>query len=272
MLIKDITSCSTIAVRGLDNQLIYQMNLIRPNLLERIDDLNVQLGEAVHPWLQRTAKECLKKAIASRGRPLIINSAYRTLAGQCLLREHYERGRCGIVAAALPGQSNHNSASAIDVEDAYGWEPYLERYGWHKLGDFDPMHYDCPSCEDLSNISVLAFQQLWNFCRPKDRLTEDGGMGAATLSRLRYAPAEGFPGIDGCPRLLRLTEPYQVGDDVGKLQLALKKAGISFKADKVFGPATAAAIIQFQRSRSLLADGVPGPATLKTLGLATKIN
>jgi N-acetylmuramoyl-L-alanine amidase len=269
MLIKDITSCSTIAVRGLDNQLIYQMNLIRPNLLERIDDLNVQLGEAVHPWLQSKAKGGLKKAIAYRKRTLIINSAYRTIAGQALLREHYERKRCNIIAAALPGQSNHNNASAIDVEDAYGWEPYLEKHGWHKLGDFDPMHYDCLGCGDISDISILAFQQLWNFCRPKDRIAEDGGMGPATLSRLRYAPAEGFPGVEGCPRLLRLTEPYQVGDDVGALQLALKKAGIvSFKADKVFGPSTAAAIVQFQKSRALLADGVPGTTTLKALGLA----
>jgi hypothetical protein len=269
MLVKDATNCSTIAVRGLDNQLIYQMNAIRPGLLVRIDDLNIQLGEAVHPWLQRPAKESLKRAIMDRRRPLIINSAYRTIAGQALLREHYERGRCGIVAAALPGQSNHNNASAVDVEDAYGWEPFLEEHGWHKLGDFDPMHFDCPSCEDISKYSVLAFQQLWNFCRPKDRLAEDGHMGEATLSRLRYAPAEGFPGVEGCPRLLRLTEPYQIGDDVGKLQLALKRAGIvNFKADKVFGPATAAAIAQFQRSRSLVVDGMPGDTTLKALGLA----
>ena len=97
-------------------------------------------------------------------------------------------------------------------------------------------------------------------------------MGPATLSRLRYAPAEGFPGLAGCPRLLRLTEPLQVGDDVGELQLALKKAGIvNFKADKVFGPSTAAAIAQFQRSRSLIVDGLPGPATLKALGLEIEI-
>lgn len=270
MLVKDVTSCSTIAVRGLDNQLIFQMNKIRPGLLERIDDLNVQLGEAVHRWLQRPAKESLKKAIMDRRQPLTINSAYRTIAGQALLREHYERGRCGIVAAALPGQSNHNNASAIDIEDAYGWELCLERHGWHKLGDFDPMHYDCPICPDISNISVLVFQQLWNSCRPKDRLAEDGQLGEATLSRLRYAPAEGFPGMKDCPRLLRLTEPVQTGDDVGELQLALKRAGVTnFKADKVFGPATAAAIAQFQRSRALVADGLPGEATLKALGLAS---
>lgn len=268
MLVKDCNGCSTIAVRGLDNQLIWKMNQIRPNLLSRIDDLNVQLGEAVHPWLQTKARDSLKKAIARRGKTLIINSAYRTIAGQALLREHYKLGRCNIVAAALPGQSNHNSASAIDVEDAYGWKPYLEGAGWHKLGDFDPMHYDCSGCKDISNISVLAFQQLWNVCRPKDRIAEDGGMGPATLSRLRYAPAEGFPGIEDCPRLLRFTEPCQVGDDVGELQLALKRAGISnLKADKVFGPSTAAAIIQFQKSRSLVADGIPGSTTLKALGL-----
>lgn len=268
MLVKDCNGCSTIAVRGLDNQLIWKMNQIRPNLLSRIDDLNVELGEAVHPWLQTGAKESLKKAIAYRKRAIIINSAYRTIAGQALLREHYERRRCGIIAAALPGQSNHNNASAIDIEDAYGWEHFLEKYGWHKLGDFDPMHYDHLASEDLSEYSVLAFQQLWNSCRPKDRIAEDGGMGPATLSRLRYAPAEGFPGVEGCPRLLRQTEPYQIGDDVGELQLALKRAGIiNLKADKVFGPSTSAALMQFQKAHSLVADGIPGEATLRALGL-----
>jgi N-acetylmuramoyl-L-alanine amidase len=46
-LIKDVVDCSTYAVRGLDHQLIYQMNKISPGLLVRIDDLNVKLGQSV---------------------------------------------------------------------------------------------------------------------------------------------------------------------------------------------------------------------------------
>ena len=43
VLIKDVTDCSTSAVRGIDKQLIAQMNKIRPGLLVRIDDLNVKI-------------------------------------------------------------------------------------------------------------------------------------------------------------------------------------------------------------------------------------
>ena len=88
------------------------MNKLRPGLLVRIDDLrNVKLADAaVHPWMQPAARRCLAQAVSYRGKQIIINSAYRTIAGQMLLRNHYLNGRCGIVAAAPPGQSNHNNA------------------------------------------------------------------------------------------------------------------------------------------------------------------
>jgi hypothetical protein len=267
VLIKDVTDCSTFSVRGLDNQLIAQMNKICPGLLVSIAHLDVELGQAVHPWMQAVAATSLEKALASRNETMIINSAYRTLAGQCLLRAHYELGRCGIVAAAQPGYSNHNNASAIDIEDPWSWKSALESNGWRKLGSWDDMHYDHLGCDEILDVSVLAFQQLWNQCRPNDQLTEDGGMGPATLSRLRFAPAEGFPGV-GIPRILRLTQPLQIGEDVGVLQLALRKAGIEIeKADKVFGSATHDAVIKFQEKSRLLADGIVGASTAKALGI-----
>lgn len=271
-LIKDVTVCSTSAVRGIDKQLIAQMNKIRP-VLVRIDDLNVKLGDAVHPWIQPAAKECLKRAIAHRGQSqMVINSAYRTLAGQMLLRNHYEHGkRCNIVAAALPGQSNHNNASAIDIEDSQGWRSALQANGWKWLGERDPMHYDCTDKEvdAIHSIAVLAFQQLWNIARPTDKLAEDKDFGDATASRLRFSPAEGFPSV-GIPRILKLTEPLQIGNDVGELQLALRTAGIKVeKADKVFGSGTDKAVKEFQAAISLPADGIVGSATLQALGLPT---
>lgn len=275
VLIKDITDanggCETYSVRGLDNQLIAQMNKMRSGLLVRIDDLNVVLGKSVHPWMQAAAKECLKQAIADRGQQMKINSAYRTVAGQMLLRSHFEHGkRCSIVAAAQPGGSNHNNASAIDIDDSQGWRSALEANGWKKLGDFDPMHYDCTDNDitAIHSIAVKAFQQLWNI-GPTDKLAEDGDFGDATASRLRFAPAEGFPGV-GVPRILKLTEPLQIGNDVGELQLALRNAGITVeKADKVFGPGTDKAVKEFQAAKSLTADGIVGNATLKALGLPT---
>lgn len=264
-LTKDLTDCSTYSVRGLDNQLIAQMNEISPGLLVSIANLNVDLGQAVHPWMQRHAAHCLGKAIAARGQRMDINSAYRTLAGQALLRSHYEARRCGITAAAQPGSSNHNNASALDIEDPWGWKQALESNGWKKLGNWDDMHYDCLDCKDILSVSVLAFQQIWNQCRPKDKLAEDGSIGPATLSRLKFAPAEGFPGLS-TPRILKLTEPLQIGHDVGILQLSLKKAGIKLdKADQIFGQSTHAAVIEFQEKSGLIADGIVGTATAQAL-------
>ena len=140
-LLKDVTDCSTYSVRGLDDQLIAQMNRISPGLLVRIDDINnVKLADAaVHPWMQRAAKVRLQNAVVARGKQIIINSAYRTLAGQMLLYQHYQNRRCGITAASTPGKSNHNNASAIDIEDSQGWRPVLQANGWRWIGSFDPI-------------------------------------------------------------------------------------------------------------------------------------
>src|SRR6478672_5083771 len=271
-LIKDVSDCSTYSVRGLDNQLIAQMNKISPGLLVRIDDLpNLSFADsAVHPWMQATAKKCLAKALGKRAKQMTINSAYRTLAGQMLLYKHCQNGDCGIPAASRPGKSNHNNASAIDIEDAYYWRSALESSGWNKLGDFDPMHYDCVAdgIQKINSIAVRAFQQLWNIARPTDKLADDGDFGPATESRLLYSPAEGFPGV-GVPRILRLTEPLQMGKDVGDLQLALRSAGIKLeKADQVFGPGTDKAVRDFQTSQHLVVDGVAGETTRKAIELA----
>jgi N-acetylmuramoyl-L-alanine amidase len=267
-LIKDVTDCSTFAVRGLDIQLIYQMNKISPGLLVRIDDLDVALGQAAHPWMQATAKATLTTALATRGQKMIINSAYRTLAGQMLLRTHYRSKRCGIMAAAAPGKSNHNNASAIDIEDSEGWRPMLQATGWQWMGASDPVHYDCitPGIQPLHQIAVQAFQLIWNSRRPNDPVATDGDFGPVTASRLRYAPAEGFSGLD-IPRVLKLTMPLQIGRDVEALQLALHKFGIAVEVNKVFGPDTDRAVRQLQTTRKALVDGIVGSKTRQILKL-----
>ena len=59
------------------------------------------------------------------------------------------------------------------------------------------------------------------------------------------------------------------GPGVIRLQKQLKKLGFNpGKIDGDFGPATKAALIAFQRSRGLLADGIAGPRTLTALKLA----
>lgn len=63
------------------------------------------------------------------------------------------------------------------------------------------------------------------------------------------------------------------GEHVEVLQQALKNNGFNpGLADGDFGPATESALINFQRSRNLLADGIAGSRTLNVLGLAGDSN
>ncbi len=61
------------------------------------------------------------------------------------------------------------------------------------------------------------------------------------------------------------------GDAVARLQRQLKKLGFNpGKIDGDFGPATRAALIAFQKSSGLLADGIAGPRTLGALKLVKR--
>lgn len=59
------------------------------------------------------------------------------------------------------------------------------------------------------------------------------------------------------------------GDEVKRLQERLKQLNFNpGQVDGDFGPATRAALVAFQKSEGLLADGVAGPRTMVALGLA----
>lgn len=139
-----VNHCDTGLIKGLSLQIIDELNLLVANALVDFSDLFVDVeGQQINAFLQPKAKQALEQAIKERGTRLIINSAYRTVAQQFLIRLQYEAGRCGITAAAHPGASNHEGGLALDVEDPDGWEPFFERYGWKRLGrDFDYPHFD----------------------------------------------------------------------------------------------------------------------------------
>jgi len=66
-----------------------------------------------------------------------------------------------------------------------------------------------------------------------------------------------------------LLKLFSSGPDVSALQQALLAAGFSPGAiDGSFGPATHAAMLAFQQSKGLEADGILGPKTATALGLA----
>jgi N-acetylmuramoyl-L-alanine amidase len=283
MLLARCEECETSSVRGLDLQLIHQVNLIRPGILVRIDDIpNLILGGSVHPWVQKGMRDCLVRLFKRYPTlKLKVNSAYRTIVGQALLFSHGLAKRCGIDVVAPPGRSNHNNASSFDIEN---WADdhidekgivrsiidILEDFGFSWLGHRmnDKMHFDCTLCEDIRSLSIKAYQMLWNYANPGDKLLVDGDYGQLVASRLRISPIEGFPNLPAGypPRILKFTEPLQAGKDVGDLQLGLRKLGIKVaKADKIFGEGTAVALKEYQLKMGMSADGVAGKSTLLAL-------
>ncbi|NEQ12155.1 MAG: D-alanyl-D-alanine carboxypeptidase, partial [Moorea sp. SIO4E2] len=199
-IVKDVTTClfsqGIGKVRGLDQQLIDRLNVVRPNSLVSFEDLNVEMTGYNWPYLQPAAKQALQQAIDDRGIPLLVNGAYRTIAQQLVLYNHYRnQNRCEIPIAARPSRSNHQSGLALDISDYLSWRPYLKKYGWRWLGWGDPVHFDYVGGNtiDIRADSVLAFQQLWNLNNPTDRIIEDGILQALTEQRLNNSPVDGFP-------------------------------------------------------------------------------
>jgi len=74
--------------------------------------------------------------------------------------------------------------------------------------------------------------------------------------------------VRGARRAALFLKEGSTGRAVAKLQARLKKVGFNpGRVDGDFGPATKAALIGFQKSAGLLADGIAGPRTLGSLGL-----
>lgn len=280
--LRDYKNCSTSGLRALDLQLINQIRRIMPGLLEPFDAIEgVQCGAGCHPYLQAPAVAALEKAVQRRGQPLVVNSAYRTIAQQAVLFSHYQAGRCGIKAAARPGASNHNTGLALDIQDAWGWKPFLESQGWDWIGSFDPMHFDYEGkgVRDLRWVSIKAFQQLWNYNYPDKKITEDGQWGTQTYHCLMQVSLSGFLACPGRPLNLgaepshtpilaiHSLRPGAKGNDVVALQQALLRRNLQIKVNGHFDVATEAALKTFQIQSGLVADGVAGPATKKALGL-----
>lgn len=84
----------------------------------------------------------------------------------------------------------------------------------------------------------------------------------AAIARLTGGAAT----ADDARPLLRLGDK---GDAVRALQTALNKLGHGIAVDGDFGPGTQAAVIRFQTSKSLTADGVAGGMTWRALDAAT---
>lgn len=259
------SAISTSIVNGLSQQLIYQLQLIVPNVFVSFDDLDVDLSDAAFPYVQASAKQALQQAIQDRGVKLLVNSSYRTIAQQMLLyNDRHNNGN----PVAPPGTSNHQTGLAIDIEDPRGWEPFLMKYGWNPLpGDPPHFNFEGGGTVDIRGKSILAFQQLWNKNNPDNQIGEDEGFGPQTEGALNQSPAQGFAKApwDDKPRVLKLSQPRMEGSDVERLQEGLKKAGITVGVDREFGPGTDKAVKELQQKKGLTADGIVGAKTLAAI-------
>jgi N-acetylmuramoyl-L-alanine amidase len=268
--LRDITPCrSTTVASGLSHQVLAEMKIVVPDVLVDYSDLNISIGAGQFPFLQRRAKEALARALARRGRTLVIKSGYRTCIQQFLLFRWFNNGNpCDFDDVARPGRSNHESGLGMDVDDSAGWKPFLEREGWRRL-EHDQVHFDFRGGgTPIGNVGIKAFQTLWNRNFPSQRISDDGVYGTETAEKLAISPSEGF-NSGGVPRrVLRLISPLMQGGDVRLVQLKLKDRNL-FEADVdgVYRETTEAAVRRFQEAQHLTVDGVVGNATYEALGI-----
>jgi hypothetical protein len=178
------------------------MNCIIPNAMAEVPERpNASFGAAVFPYMQPPAKDALVAALdGDPGMNMTVNSMFRTVAQQYLLYNWSQQSKCGIGLAATPGNSNHESGLAIDINQYAAWQGPLEAQGFDWFGSSDAVHFDYagPGIVDLKGYDVLAFQMLWNQNHPGDPIDEDGDWGPATEARMEQSPAEGFPSGPNC--------------------------------------------------------------------------
>jgi len=183
------TSCSTASVIGLSKQIADEISCLNPASLTRFaagSGITIA-SNSVLPFLAANAKTDLQ-AVGD----VSINSAFRTVAAQYLLVQWFNRGRCGITAAAAVGNSNHESGRAVDVGNFSSRITAMANHHWSHDVAGDPVHFDHLSSADIRGKDTLAFQRLWNRNNPGDRIAEDGDYGPQTEARLQRSPATGF--------------------------------------------------------------------------------
>lgn len=188
--------CSTGSVKGLSLQIIAQAACVAPgSFVEVPEGGNLSFTAPVLPYLEQPAKDALLAALADKpGTAMQINSMLRTVAQQYLLYQWYLSNQCGIGLAAKPGNSNHETGVALDVQQYNTWKAALSAHGFKWYGDADPVHFDYvgPGAVNYKGTDVLALQMLWNKNHPEDVIDEDGAYGPQTEARLKKSPAEGF--------------------------------------------------------------------------------
>ncbi|MEZ4294138.1 MAG: hypothetical protein R3B70_04110 [Polyangiaceae bacterium] len=189
-------SCTTASVKGLSQQIIAEGQCILPDAYAEVPaSANISFGQNVFPFLEKPARDALVKALESNSsKKMSVNSMLRTVAQQYLLYRWYKLGKCGIGLAAKPGNSNHETGLAMDINEYSTWKTALKTAGFSWYGSGDAVHFDYTGKGAVSykGIDVEAFQRLWNRNHPEDLIDADGIWGPQTEARMKKAPAAGF--------------------------------------------------------------------------------
>jgi hypothetical protein len=81
-----------------------------------------------------------------------------------------------------------------------------------------------------------------------------------------YEASDAVPDVAVPTGVYRVRSPFMRGPEVERIQKLLKVHGIDpGPIDGAYGPATAAAVLAFQRSKGLVPDGQAGPETIAAL-------
>jgi uncharacterized protein (TIGR03382 family) len=261
------STCSTSVVIGLSKQISDEIGCANPTSLTKFaagGNLEIT-SNSVLPYLAANAKTDLMDVAATK--VVQVNSAFRTVAQQYLLYRWYQLGRCGITAAATPGNSNHESGRAVDLANYSVLISAMAAQGWSHDVPGDDVHFDHLSSADIRGRDVLAFQKLWNRNHPNDVIAEDGDYGPATESRLKMAPSEGFPIGPSCaPGARDLDVVSVVGPDRASPQTRVHYAITVKNTGTVTWPDTTKLQLKTATSSTLHDDSWTSATVITTLG------
>jgi putative chitinase len=159
----------------------------------------------------------------------------------------------------------------IQLTGRANYKTYGDQLGLDLVGNpdlaADPVTSLAIACEYWREHGLNAFADRDDIETITRRI--NGGLNGLESRRAyltRAKAALGIAGASGTPAAARTTLRLGAsGEQVTELQSMLAAKGLEVAADDQFGPATAAAVEQFQADQGLLADGVVGPQTWDAL-------
>lgn len=207
-------SCSTAVAKGLSTQLAGEVMCLAPGSLAQIPMREgMELDPGAIPYLQVGARDAFVKTLDAYlpgktattdgdggiHQPVKLNSAFRALPQQYMVKVWAGKRRCGIAKAASPGASNHETGMAVDVQQFSEMKKALTAQSFKWFGRSDVVHFTYgASTVDLTSLGVLAFQRLWNHAHPDDVISETMKYDLETAKRLVKSPIGGFASVPTC--------------------------------------------------------------------------